>query len=235
MSACIISATPGCLPSAAWICWRCSAVGIARPGRRVAEFVSLIDLAPTFLELLGVDGPKAGMAPITGRSFANLLRGESDPSRRFVILGRERNDVQARPGTPSGLGYPVRAIREGDLFYIHNFAPDRWPCGNSEFGLKDTDASPTKSFVSQLGDKDQFWQMSFGKRSQVELFDLAKDPDCINNLANDEAYVAKATTLREKLFTELKKQDDPRVLGQGDVFDNYNSPKAGKTKQKKEK
>ena len=166
-------------------CWP---AGIAKPGRRVAEFVSFIDLAPTFLELLGVDGAKAGMSPITGRSFANLLRGESDPSRSFVILGRERNDVQARPGTPSGLGYPVRAIREGDLFYIHNFAPDRWPCGNPELGLKDTDASPTKSFISELGEEDRFWQMSFGKRPQVELFDLAKDPDCVNNLANDEAY-----------------------------------------------
>jgi len=213
-------------------CWP---AGIARPGRRVAEFVSFIDLAPTFLELLGVDGAKAGMSTITGRSFANLLRGESDPSRRFVILGRERNDVQARPGTSSGLGYPVRAIREGDLFYIHNFAPDRWPCGNPELGLKDTDASPTKSFIIQLGAQDRFWQMSFGKRPQAELFDLAKDPDCVHNLANDEAYVAKASMLRERLFTELKKQDDPRVLGQGDVFDNYNSPKVGETTQKKEK
>lgn len=213
-------------------CWP---AGIARPGRRVAEFVSFIDLAPTFLELLGVDGAKAGMSPITGSSFANLLRGESDASRRFVILGRERNDVQARPGTPSGLGYPVRAIREGNLFYIHNFAPDRWPCGNPELGLLDTDASPTKSFINELGGSDRFWQMSFGKRPPVELFDLAKDPDCINNLADDEAYAAKATALREKLFAELKKQNDPRVLGKGDIFDNYKSPKGNAPKKKKEK
>lgn len=209
-------------------CWP---AGIARPGRRVAEFVSFVDLAPTFLELLRVDGAKAGMSPITGRSFANLLRGESDSSRSFVILGRERNDVLARPGTPSGLGYPVRAIREGDFFYIHNFAPDRWPCGNPELGLKDTDASPTKSLLSELGEKDHFWQMSFGKRPSAELFDLAKDPDCVNNLANDEAYAKKATALREKLFAELKKQDDPRVLGKGDIFDNYASPQAKTTKQ----
>ncbi len=213
-------------------CWP---AGIAKPGRRVAEFISFIDLAPTFLELLGVDGAKAGMSPITGRSFANILRGETDPSRSFVILGRERNDVLARPGTPSGLGYPVRVIREGDLFYIHNFASDRWPCGDPDLGLKDTDAGPTKSLISELGEKDRFWQMSFGKRPQVELFDLAKDPDCINNVANDEAYATKVTALREKLFVELKKQGDPRVLGKGDVFDNYDSPRAKTTKQKKAK
>jgi N-sulfoglucosamine sulfohydrolase len=213
-------------------CWP---AGIAKSGRHVAEFISFIDLAPTFLELLGVDGAKAGMSPITGRSFANVLRGETDPSRSFVILGRERNDVRARPGTPSGLGYPIRVIREGDLFYIHNFAPDRWPCGNPEMALKDTDASPTKSLINDLGEKDRFWQLSFGKRPQVELFDLTKDPDCVNNLANDEAYTTKVNTLREKLFDELKKQSDPRVLGTGDLFDNYDSPKNDNPKQKKGK
>jgi hypothetical protein len=120
----------------------------------------------------------------------------------------------------------VRAIREGDLFYIHNFTSDRWPCGNPDLGLKDTDEGPTKALIRELGEKDQFWQMSFGKRPEVELFDLTKDPDCVKNLANDEAFHSKATALREKLFAELKKQDDPRVLGKGAIFDNYDSPKA---------
>ena len=74
--------------------------------------------------------------------------------------------------------------------------------------------------------------MSFGKRPQVELFDLAKDPDCIHNLAEDEAYKTKAAALREKLFDNLKKQGDPRVLGNGDVFDNYDSAGNKKPKQK---
>lgn len=160
------------------------------------------------------------------------VKVETDPSRRFVILGRERNNAKARPGTPSGLGYPTRAIREGDLFYIHNFAPDRWPCGDPKLGLKDTDGSPTKSLINELDEEDRFWQMSFGKRPQVELYDLTEDPDCIDNLANDDAYQTKATALREKLFDELKKQGDPRVLGNGDVFDDYDSPRNRRPKQK---
>lgn len=47
--------------------------GIVHPGRRVADFINFIDLAPTFLELFGVDGQAAGMSPITGRSFTDLL------------------------------------------------------------------------------------------------------------------------------------------------------------------
>ena len=48
----------------------------------------------------------------------------------------------------------------------------------------------------------------------------------MTNLMSDPASAAKATGLREKLFAELKKQNDPRILGQGDVFDNYLSPRS---------
>jgi hypothetical protein len=66
------------------------------------------------------------MSPITGRSFTDLLRNEAKGERTIVIVGRERNDVLARPGSPAGLGYPVRAIRGG----------------NPDLGFTDTDASP---------------------------------------------------------------------------------------------
>ncbi len=200
--------------------------GIVTPGRRVSEFISFIDLAPTFLELFGFDGKAQGMSPITGRSFTDLLRNAPTGDRTTVIVGRERNDVLARPGSPSGLGYPVRAIRSGNLFYIHNFASDRWPCGNPELGLKDTDASPSKTLAIDSGEKDPFWLHAFGKRPTEQLFDLSHDPDCLTNLASNPDFASNVVALREKLMSELKQQQDPRVLGQGDVFDHYPSPRA---------
>ena len=208
------------------LCWP---QGIKNPGRKVTDFVSFIDFAPTFLELLGVDGMKSGMSPITGRSFHDLLAGKPERERNFVILGRERNDVRARPGTEAGLGYPIRAIREGNLLYIHNFTPDRWPCGDVELGLLDTDKGPTKKFIEDLGEKDRYWRLAFGKRPQEELFDLATDPDCLKNLADNPALRAKMAALKETLFTQLKAQNDPRVLGRGDVFDQYPSPRVTST------
>jgi arylsulfatase A-like enzyme len=200
--------------------------GIAKPGRRVAAFVSVIDVAPTLLPLFGVDGAKAGMAPMAGASFADLLRDGPDRERPFVITGRERNDVRARPGSDAGLGYPVRAIREGSFLYIHNFAPDRWPCGNPELGLKDTDGGPTKSLIERRGEEDPFWQLCFGKRPTEELFDLARDPDCVTNLAGAAAHRSRVAAMRAVLFAQLNLQQDPRVLGQGKVFDNYPTSKA---------
>ncbi len=197
----------------------------AKPGQRVADFVSFVDLAPTLLELFAVDGAKQGMSPITGVSFTDLLRGKSEHERRFIITGRERNDSYARPGTEAGLGYPVRAIRVGELLYIHNYADDRWPCGNPELGLKDTDPGPTKSLIEQRGQADPYWQFCFGKRPGDELYDVVRDADCVKNLAEDAAYYDRLSKMRETLYNQLKSQNDPRVLGEGDIFDRYPTAK----------
>jgi N-sulfoglucosamine sulfohydrolase len=199
--------------------------GIASPGRRVADPVSLISLAPTFLEVMGTDPEKLGMKTITGKSLIDLFRNQPQLDRSYVILGRERNDVRARPGTEAGLGYPVRGIRRGNYLYLHNFEPDRWPCGNVELGLLDTDASPTKAFIENAGDSDRYWQFCFGKRPNEELFDLSTDPDCTKNLAAEPEYRSTAALLKEQLFADLRQQQDPRILGQGEIFDRYPTAK----------
>jgi arylsulfatase A-like enzyme len=199
--------------------------GIVNPGRRVASLTGAIDFAPTFLDLHGVDPAAAGMAPITGRSVVDLLRDAPARSREFVLIGRERNDVRCRPGTPSGLGYPARGIRRGDLLYVHNFAPDRWPCGDPDLGLADTDDGPTKRLIVAAGAEDRFWKLCFGKRPADELYDLVADPDCVTNLAAEPAHSGDVTRMKRELFAELERQQDPRVLGTGDVFDRYESPR----------
>ncbi len=99
-------------------------------GRVVDDFVNLMDLAPTFLEAGGVKPPDV----MTGRSFLNVLRsdksGQVDPTRTWVVTGRERHVAAARE---DNLPYPHRALRTADFLYIRNFAPDRWPMGSPKF------------------------------------------------------------------------------------------------------
>ena len=66
-----------------------------------------------------------------------------------------------------------------------------------------------------------FFEFSFGKRPQEELYDMKTDPDCVHNLADDPEYSATKTRLWEQLKTELTAQQDPRILGKGDIFDFY--------------
>jgi N-sulfoglucosamine sulfohydrolase len=197
-----------------------------RQGQHLADMVSFPDLAPTFLEVMGIEASQSGLAETTGTSLVDLIQGQPQHQRPFVVLGRERTDVFARPGSATGLGYPVRAIRQGSFFYIHNFKPDRWPCGNPELGLKDTDASPIKALIEQAGSGDSFYQLCYGLRPADELFDLASDPDCVVNLAQHTEHQERVSSMKQQLFSFLERQRDPRVLGQGDVFDNYPSTKA---------
>ena len=44
------------------------------------------------------------------------------------------------------------------------------------------------------------------------------------NLAAGPAYQRRLEAMREKLFSRLRQQGDPRMEGKGDVFDNYPTP-----------
>lgn len=46
-------------------------------------------------------------------------------------------------------------------------------------------------------------------------------PDCVNNLANESGYEQTRGELDQRMTSELKQQNDPRMFGNGDVFDEY--------------
>lgn len=195
--------------------------GIADPGRTVKDYISVIDFAPTFLELAGVDAAEAGMKPITGRSMADLLRNEkTDLDRNFVLIGKERHDV----GRPHDQGYPIRGIIRDDYLYLTNFETNRWPAGNPETGYLNVDGSPTKTEVLKSRrnpETAQFWNLSFGKRESEELYNITTDRECMHNLIGDVAFDTLKDQMKKELLNELTKQGDPRIIGDGTVFDNY--------------
>lgn len=197
--------------------------GIASPGRTIDQFVSFVDIAPTVVELAGLQWSQTGMAPTPGQSWTEFFaEGNARPisMRDHVLLGRERQDI----GRPKDGGYPVRGIATKDFLYLHNFEPSRWPSGNPETGYLDTDASPTKTFILQQHRRDPndaHWEVCFGKRPAEELYDLRRDPDCINNLAQIPEHGSTREQLKARLFARLKEQGDPRMRGEGHIFDEY--------------
>src|SRR5690606_35137114 len=66
---------------------------------------------------------------------------------------------------------------------------------------------------------DRYWQLNFGLRPADELYDLASDPDCVKNLA--KLQPDQVVALRTRMEAALKAQNDPRMFGQGHVFDAY--------------
>jgi arylsulfatase A-like enzyme len=189
------------------------------PGRVVQDFVSLTDLAPTFLEAADVAVPEQ----MTGRSLLPLLasdRDRFDAPRDEIVFGRERH-TPAQAGDESG-GYPMRAIRTDEFLYIRNFTPDRWPSGTPDWQnayleegwLGDCDNGPAKFYLwAHRDDPDvaPLYDLSFAKRPAEELYVLQDDPHQMRNVADDPDHAATKTRLRERLMEALAATDDPRA------------------------
>ena len=208
-----------------------------KPGRVVDDFVNITDLAPTFLEVAGLEAPEV----MTGRSLVPVLESDSgglvDPARPWLVTGRERHVARVRPGA---VGYPQRAIRTADYLYILNFFPDRYPMGdpfqitadsaptwdklesNTFVTAGDLDASPTKAWLVEHRNDPEwkpFYDIAFGKRPREELYDRRKDPHQMRNLANDPEHAEVKAELHRRLMAELERSGDPRAKGGECVFD----------------
>jgi arylsulfatase A-like enzyme len=195
--------------------------GISDPGRTIDEFVSFIDFAPTFLNLAGLTEEQAGMQPITGQSLSPFFAEEtSRPLRDHVLIGKERHDV----GRPEDQGYPIRGIVTKSYLYLHNYETDRYPAGDPETGYLNTDGGATKTQVlnSRKGsNQPDYWTWNMGKRPTEELYFLTKDQACMNNLANAPEHQAIKAGLIAAMETQLRAEGDPRIMGNGHVFDEY--------------
>jgi hypothetical protein len=214
-----------------------------KSGVVVDDLVSLVDLAPTILELADV-APHASM---TGKSLVPQITagisGLIDSSRSAVTMGRERH-VAAVQGDFSH--YPQRALRTHDYLYVVNFAPERWPMGQPVFedesgkalgveptfeqltnntfvAFGDMDASPAKAWLVHHRHEPSirpFYDRAFAKRPAEELYDLKSDKYQMNNVANEAAYAEVKARLRSQLVEQLIATNDPRVVGGGWYFEH---------------
>ena len=206
--------------------------------RVVNDFVTLPDLASTFLESGNVEVPNV----MTSKSLWPILKsnkkGIVDESRDYVLTGRERHVARARRGQ---MPYPQRAIRTDKYLYIMNFKPDRYPLGdhynldtdkeanvnqltnNTFITIPDEDAGPTKAWIVK-NRKDpkykKYFSRAYGKRPLEELYDLGKDPYQMNNVARESEYERVRNELNQKLFNLLNETKDPRLLNDGSFFEN---------------
>ena len=216
--------------------------------RTVDDLVSFVDFAPTLLEMTGTK--QDGMMPISGRSMVNILKSKKagivDETKKYIFAGRERHSSSRW----NNLGYPQRAIRSATNLFIWNMKPERWPAGDpqalkpnsenellpmygldekgihySEWAFTDVDDSPSKSYIIENHADNKiryYFNLAYGKRPEFELYDVVKDPNCLNNLYGRKEYTAIGQEMKSELMKELEKSKDPRIVGSDkDVLDSY--------------
>ncbi len=197
---------------------------IKNTNRTINDYVNFTDLAPTFLEVARISEKKSGMRPIQGKSILPLLfsnkSGQIDPKRNYQLVGQERHDF----GRPNDEGYPVRGLHKNGWLVMKNYEPTRWPACNPETGYLNCDGGAIKTMLLQdrrEGKNIDYWKLSFGKRPTIEFYDLKKDKDCVNNLANNPKYIKLVNSMISEMESKLKEEGDLRMIGYGHLYEQY--------------
>ncbi|MEM6470372.1 MAG: sulfatase [Planctomycetota bacterium] len=196
------------------------------------DLVTLLDIAPTIFAASRVTPREAER--LAGFNLLPRLSNADDsaPLRAAVFSGRERHSSSRY----NSLGYPSRCVRTEQFLYIRNFKPERFPAGapqkyakasyNEEGslvasklgpehgGYHDIDACPTFDWmIRNRADPraSSLFQYSVGLRPHEELFDIRKDPSCLNNLAEDSMFQRVRDQHRVLLDNYLKETGDLRL------------------------
>lgn len=192
------------------------------------HFVSAVDLKPTFLEVAGVAGPER----LDGRSFAPLLRGESQKGRDFMFT-----QIDSKAG---GDGVPMRCVQDARFGYIYNpFSDGKHVYRNNNEGGTFAAMAAAANTDPAIAARVQLFRM----RVPEEFYDLKNDPDCLNNLIGSAEHQDAVAQYRQRLESWMKRTGDPMLpalQSRNDrdrvdavMLKTYGPPKPKKVKKKK--
>lgn len=165
-------------------------------GVRNQAMVSWIDIVPTILDWTGVPAPKN--QPLQGRSILPILEQTNAPGWDKVYASHAFHEIQQY--------YPMRAIRTPQYKYIANLAHQlAFPIAG------DVESSPSWQAIratpgATVGGRSV---AAYLHRPAEELYDVAKDPHELNNLAADPAYRPVLEQMRRDLVTFQTRTRDP--------------------------
>lgn len=178
----------------------------ATHGRRSAQVVSALDLAPTMLAWAGVAYPAGATAAgkparLTGSSLLPLLDAEASGWRGVAFGSHQFHSLYAY--------YPTRSIVERQYRLIHNLAYHlKFPI------LEDVEGTSTWRAIEASGEAGNatgwaYDYASYMRRPEWQLCDLAADPLCLDNLAGRGAHEATLRRLQAELRAWQLDTGDP--------------------------
>ncbi len=167
--------------------------GRIEAGTTYEGLVSVIDLAPTLLDLAGVEPP----APMQGRSIRAMLTDTQTPGRAYVFSERNWHNCDEH----------IRSVRTARYKLIRNaytYLPlctpadaSRSPSWFSLIRLKKEGAlTPAQARLFEV------------PRPRIEFYDLERDPGEFNNVADEPAYQDAVRELVAVLDKWIDETDD---------------------------
>jgi len=168
-----------------------------KQGHTCDAMINYADIAPTILDYAGLDPHPQ----FHGRSFLEAVETESPDGYDEIFASHTFHEIT--------MYYPMRVARERRYKLIWNLAHDLpFPFAS------DLWASATWQAVQGRG-LEKYGQRSvdaYLHRAEFELYDLEKDPDEVNNIADDADHAEVLDRLKKKLRNFQEETDDPWIL-----------------------
>lgn len=171
-----------------------------KPGSRDSKhFVSGIDFTPTILEAVSLEN----LPGTDGSSIMPILDGNEVPTRDKVFT-----HINSIFGNKQ---YPMRAVNNGEYLYIWN----QWSDGETIYQNESMSGLSFKAMEEAAKTDPNIAKRieHLLYRTKQELYDIRKDPNCLNNLIAkpNNKYTEKAKTMADILRAEMQKTKDPQL------------------------
>ncbi len=140
-------------------------------GTRTDEIVGFVDFAPTLLSLADAKIPDH----MQGRAFLGKKRGKA-PEYAYTFRARADERIDFK-----------RGVTDGKFNYIRNYLA-YLPSGQHVNYIWDNPVTGEWEDLFRAGKTNAAQSAFFEPAPLEELFDLEKDPDEVNNLANDPRF-----------------------------------------------
>lgn len=165
------------------------------------SMISVIDIAPTFLELAGVDiGPS-----FQGVSFIKTIKNPSKEHRNYVFSEHNWHDYEAHE----------RMVRTKHYLYVVNNRPQF-----SNQGPADSNNSPSYADLKDVRDTGKLnaaqADVFLTPRAHEELFDCLQDAQQLSNVASNEKY--------EDILVDLRNVMNQWIIETGDDVPTHLTP-----------
>ena len=176
-----------------------------RAGEIENRMVSLMDLGPTVLSMVGIQPPDH----MDGKAFEGVF--EQSP-RKYIFGSADRfdecTDMQ-------------RSVLDGRFVYIKNFMPERPLIYRNKY----REQIPMNKHLIELDSLDMLKGDAayiFMKSKPIEeLYDLESDPYEVHNLATDSIYSQKLTELRVQLKQWQTSIDDKGFIPEHELIETF--------------
>lgn len=160
--------------------------------------ISWVDITPTILDMAKVDYKKEDFH---GKSFKTIINQENPKGWNEIYASHTFHEIT--------MYYPMRVVRSGNYKLIWNIAyPLEYPFA-SDLWASSTWQNEYRAKNEYFGPKKM---NDFLFRPEFELYDLSKDPNELNNLADNKGFESVLEAMKTKMKTFQTKTKDPWMI-----------------------